>query len=66
MSDQRERISFSDLPPRPRALTDSELNRVFGGACSNSYCRRDEDCCMRKCHVIPLSQPAVYSCRPIG
>jgi hypothetical protein len=63
MSDQPVRISLSDLPPRPRAAGDSELEKVFGG-CSNNYCRRNEDCCRRICYIFPNSNPAQGSCRP--
>jgi hypothetical protein len=39
-------ISFSDLPPRPHPLSESELSRVFGG-CVGDYerCNEDCDCC---------------------
>ena len=67
MTDPRLRISFANLPPRPRGLSDSVLSGVFGG-CSNNFCTRDEDCCYpRRCNVIPGSIPKVGACgRSIG
>ena len=64
MRDQRLRISFSDLPSRPRGLGDSELDRVFGGNCSNRACKRDADCCLRTCYFIPGSNSTTGFCRP--
>ena len=62
MTDQRLRISFSDLPPRPRPLGDSELSRVFGG-CQMKICTKDSHCCYpRRCNIIPNSNPAWGSC----
>jgi hypothetical protein len=40
------RISFPNLPPRPRQLSASELSQVFGGcAIINVSCSKDADCC---------------------
>jgi hypothetical protein len=38
-------ISFSELPPRPRRLSESELSHVFGGCSNSSDCSTDKDCC---------------------
>jgi len=41
------RVSVSrPLPPRPRALGDLELSRVFGGCLHlGEFCMSDKDCC---------------------
>jgi hypothetical protein len=63
MSDQRVRISLSDLPLRPRAISDSDLGRVFGGGCVNhSVCFSSRDCCGKTCYLFPNSDRG--SCRP--
>jgi hypothetical protein len=39
------RISFSNLPPRPRALSHGELSRIFGGCGSEGATCSDKGCC---------------------
>ena len=50
MTDQRVRISLTDLPPRARQRTDAQLENVFGG-CSGrgETCHVDQDCCSNNC-----------------
>jgi hypothetical protein len=39
-------ISFSDPPPRPRRLSESELSHVFGSCAGyGEPCSKDNDCC---------------------
>jgi hypothetical protein len=51
MTNERLRISFSDLPARTRSLDDEAISRVFGG-CVAQYasCRgdsRSSNCCQQ-------------------
>jgi hypothetical protein len=62
MADRRLRIIFSNLPPRPRPLGDSETAHVFGG-CSRNACASDKDCCLKTCYIFPMSNPKRGSCR---
>ena len=45
MTDKRVRIAVSDLPPRARQPTDSQLEKVFGGACTGRRCYDNRNCC---------------------
>jgi hypothetical protein len=44
------KITISDLPARPRPLTESELVSVFGGCkTSNASCSTHSSCCSNLC-----------------
>jgi hypothetical protein len=40
------RISFSNLPPRPRALSHGELSKIYGGCSTQGIaCSAEKGCC---------------------
>ena len=55
MTDHRVRISVSDLPLRERALSDSELDQVFGGCLP--WCLNTKQCCDGKYCWRTVGQP---------
>ena len=60
----REGFDVQDLPHRASTLSEEQMSKLFGGACSRrgSRCVRDRDCCPDSPDCVGLN-PFNRSCR---